>query len=93
MHRFAMVFMAVWFGLAMVIAIPATIAALAAPQRWSPGPPPSFLPLLFPLFGILVVAVGRLLATWQERRLLAQLDEIFDVNPNGTMPSSQGVLI
>jgi hypothetical protein len=88
-----MIFMAVWFGLAMLIAIPAGISAVAAPQRWSPGPPPLVVPLIFPVFGILVVAIGRLLATWQERRLLAQLDAIFDVHPGGTEPSSQGKLV
>jgi hypothetical protein len=93
MHKFAVMFMTVWFGLAMLIAIPASISALTTPERWSPAPPSTFVPLLFPVIGILVVAVGRLLATWQERRLLAQLDELFGVHPSGTERSGQGALI
>jgi len=92
MHKFVVPFMVLWFGLAMLISIPATISVLTAPETWSPGPPPAFLPLIFPLLGLLVVAVGRWVATWQERRLVAQLDEIIGVNPNGTEPSSQGRL-
>jgi hypothetical protein len=87
LRKFVLVFMTVWFGLALTIAISETISALNAPGSWSPGPPPILFPLLFPLFGILIVAVGRLLATWQERRLLAQLDAIFGVHPNGAEPS------
>jgi len=92
MHKFSVIFMAIWFGLAMLIAIPASISVLTAPETWSPSPPPAFVALIFPLFGLLVVAVGRWLATWQERRLLTQLDAIFGVHPTGTESSSQGVL-
>jgi hypothetical protein len=81
MRKIVLVFMAAWFGFAMLIAISASISALTAPKSWSPGPPPIFLPLIFPVFGIVVLGLGRLLGTWQERRLLAQLDAVFGIDP------------
>ncbi len=81
MRKFVLVFTAVWFGFAMLIAISESISVLTAPKTWSPGPPPILFPLSFPVFGILILAVGRLLGTWQERRLLAQLDAVFGVGP------------
>ena len=87
MRKFVLVFMAVWFGFAILIGISESISALTSPKSWSPGPPPIFFPLIFPVFGVLVVAVGRLLATWQERKLLAQLDAVFGVDPQ-TLPRS-----
>jgi hypothetical protein len=89
MRRFVLVFMAVWFGFAALIAISETVSALSAPQHWSPRPPPLWFPLIFPVFGILIVGLGRLLATWQEHRLLAQLDAIFGVSSKGMEPSSR----
>jgi hypothetical protein len=81
MRKIVLVFMTVWFGFAMLSAISASISALTAPKSWSPGPPPIFSPLMFPVFGLLIVAVGRLLGTWQERRLLTQLDAVLGVDP------------
>jgi len=84
MRKIVLVFMAGWFGFALLLGIPESISALTAPKSWSQGPPPAFLGLIFPAFGIVVVALGRLLATWQERRLLAQLDAVLGVDSSSS---------
>ena len=52
--------------------------------------PPVLFGLLFPLFGIALLVVGRLLATWQESRLIGRLDRLFDAAPYSKARTDRG---
>ena len=89
-RKIVLFFLAIWMALAALIVIPASISALLNPGSWKPGPPPVLFGLLFPLFGIALLVVGRLLATWQESRLIGRLDRLFDAAPYSKARTDRG---
>jgi hypothetical protein len=89
-RKIVLIFMAIWVGLAVLIGVPSGISALINPAAWKPGPPPVLFALLFPLFGIALLVLGRLLATAQERRLVGRLDRIFRVDPYSEARTDRG---
>ena len=69
--RFAVIFMAIWVAIAAFVAL----AFATAPGGGGTGP----LPFIFPVFGVVLFALGRLMASRGEVRIVAQLDALFDV--------------
>ena len=53
-----------------------TISVLVDPQGWTPSAPPVYLGLIFPLFGVGMLVLGRVIARIQERTILRRLDEV-----------------
>jgi hypothetical protein len=88
-RRIVLIFLAIWMALAGLIVIPASIAALLNPASSKGGPSAVLFGLLFPLFGIALLVLGRLLATWQEHRLVGRLDRLFDVDPYSKAQASR----
>lgn len=72
-------FMLVWLTFATAMGLLITITSIADPKSWSPGPPPWFFGIAFPLMGVALVAIGRLFALPQERTILKRLDELFSL--------------
>lgn len=70
-------FMIVWLVIATGMGLFITITSITDPKSWSPSPPPWFLGLAFPVFGVGLTGVGRLLAMPQESTILKRLDEMF----------------
>jgi len=64
-----------WLALATLIGIAITVSVLVDPPGWTPSAPPFYLGLIFPAFGVGLLAVGRLIARIQERTILRRLDE------------------
>ena len=84
MHPFVRAFMSVWFGGLAVIAIVAPIIGHA--EDAEAGKPPFiflFTPLLMILFGIGLVALGRLASRGQVSRLLEFLCVDLEATPEG----------
>lgn len=86
MRKLVLAFLVAWVLFASLLSIPAGLSALLDPKAWKPGPPPVLLSLLFPLLGIGVLVIGRLISHWQERRLVSQLDralgfETLEISP------------
>src|SRR5437660_26372 len=69
-------FMIFWLALATVIGLLITISVLVDPQGWTPRAPPVYLGLIFPLFGVGMLVLGRVIARIQERTILRRLDEV-----------------
>jgi hypothetical protein len=70
-------FIVVWFVLAIGLCVPAAIATVVDPAGWHPSPPPLFVPLLFPMFGVFFLVMARVNARAQGRVIVRDLDAIF----------------
>jgi hypothetical protein len=83
MRTYAVVFLLIWLILTTVIGLAITIGTLVDPSGWSPSPPPLYLGLIFPVFGIGLLAVGRLIARLQEKMILRRLDDLLGAREGG----------
>lgn len=77
LRPYARALIVVWFVLAVGLCVPAAITTVVDPKAWSPSPPPLFLPLLFPMFGVFGLVAARLNARAQETVIVRDLDAIF----------------